>query len=140
MAVLVAKKGLSELEGRVLTDGQFLAESGSQVVKVTAANTSLKRISEFVDSFGAHVAQVKIRSRYNTDQVFANFVEKTYTPVPPDTYVGIPTRMEIGQGEDAFKVIHTFVRPFESAANKVLIVLLQPNCSADIDMLVNYHS
>lgn len=140
--MLVGPKGkmLSELEGRILTDGVFLSDDSSTPINVYNANGSLKRVSEFLNTLGGHIAHIKLRSDQNVMQAQGTFFERTFAPIPPDQTTAIAAAMTIGQGEDAYKTIHTFANAFEVAPNKALLMTVQPYCQVNIEMLVNYHA
>lgn len=145
-AVLISAslKHQSALEGRMLTDADFKAETGADLIKVTEVpqlGPSLADMQEYILAFGGQVIGAKLCAATSPAQEKSDFIERTYTPAAKEPFgTHIPSNITVGRGENAGKMVHQFVQPFITAANKSLVLPILANQSVCVEVLVSLNA
>ena len=134
----------SALIGRVLTDADFKAETGTDIIKVTNVpqqGPSLAELQEYILAFGGQVIGAKMQASTSPAQEKSDFIERTYTPASKDSFeTKIPSNITVGRGENAGKMVHQFVQPFVTAANKSLVLPILAMQTVTLEVLVSLNT
>ncbi len=96
---------------------------------------NVKRLHELIAVYGCKIGLAKV-SAVSMPSATALFFQKTYQPVAPDKIEVVHTDINVGKGDDANKIIHSFRSPFVAAPNLALIISLAPGVATSFEFIV----